>query len=124
MTSSPFHWSKLIAGISDESFGIPTDVTFQIVDETGAKRSLQEVRAHKMILGMVSDIFKTMFYSTNVGNKTANIIKIEKTTAPAFRIMIDAVYNIKSIGDSLKGKSVDEIFDIMILVDKIGRAHV
>ena len=70
---------------------------------------------------MVSPTFKTMFYSTDVGDKTAKVIKIEKTTALAFQILKDAIYNIKSIGDSLQGKSVDEVFHV---VDLIERFHI
>ena len=49
------------------------------------------------------------------------LIKIEKTTALAFQILKDAIYNIKSIGDSLQGKSVDEVFHV---VDLIKRFHI
>jgi len=97
-----------------DSCGIPTDVTFQI-EEDG---QLHEVKAHKMIVAMVSDTFKTMFYSTQVGDKNANIIKVEKTTAPAFRILMDAVYDVKSIGESLSGKSVDEVFNVVNLIER------
>jgi len=107
MTPTPFGWSK-------RTCGIPFDVTFHIV-ENG---QLHVVEAHKMILAMVSDIFKTMFYATEVGNKTANAIKIEKTTALAFQIMIDAVNSSKRIEDSLQGKSVQEIFDVVNLVER------
>lgn len=61
-------------------------------------------------------VYRFLFYTTDVGDKNANVIKIKKTTAPAFRIMINAVYNVKSIDASLEGKSVHEIFDVMILV--------
>ena len=60
-------------------------------------------------------------YTTDVGGKTAKVIKIEKTTALAFQILKDAIYNIKSIGDSLQGKSVDEVFHV---VDLIERFHI
>ena len=112
VSAEPFDWPRLITKMTNESFGIPPDVTFQI-KENG---ELHEVKAHKMILGMVSPTFMTMFYTTDVGDKNANVIKIKKTTAPAFRIMINAVYNVKSIDASLEGKSVHEIFDVMILV--------
>ena len=112
VSAEPFDWPRLITKMTNESFGIPPDVTFQI-KENG---ELHEVKAHKMILGMVSPTFRTMFYTTDVGDKNANVIKIKKTTAPAFRIMINAVYNVKSIDASLEGKSVHEIFDVMILV--------
>ena len=60
MRATPFKWSRLIAEITDETFGIPPDVVFQIVEND----QLHEIKAHKMILSMVSPTFKTMFYST------------------------------------------------------------
>ena len=66
MTHSPFDWSKLIADMKDESFGIPFDVVFQIV-ENG---QVHEVKAHKAIVGLVSIAFRTMF-STKVGDETS-----------------------------------------------------
>ena len=117
MRATPFKWSRLIAEITDEMFGIPSDVVFQIVEND----QLHEIKVHKMILSMVSPTFKTMFYSTDVGDKTAKVIKIEKTIALAFQIFKDAIYNIKSIGDSLQGKSVDEVFHV---VDLIKRFHI
>ena len=71
---------------------------------------MHEIEAHKTILAMISPFFKTMFYSTDVGNKSAKIFKIERTTAAGFQIVKDAIYNNKTIGDSLKDKSVDEVF--------------
>jgi len=79
---------------------------------------LHEIKAHKMIVAMVSDTFKTMFYSTEVGDRNANVVKVEKTTAPAFSILMDTVYDVKSIGESLSGKSVDEIFDVVNLIER------
>jgi len=111
MSPTPFAWSN-------RSSGIPFDVTFQIAEKNGRKIRLCEVKAHKWLLAMVSDIFKTMFYATNVGDKAENVIKIEKTTASAFQIMIDSVYNAKSIEESLAGKSIHEIFDVVNLVER------
>merc|ERR550519_3142353 len=131
MSPKRFKWS-LLAGIADEAFGIPPDVTFLIV-ENGV---LHKIKAHKVILGIVSPRFK-MFYATEVGDKTAQEVKIEETThfsrevtyservgnsfrvvtnettAPAFQILIDAIYDTKSIEDSLKDQSVKEIFDVV-----------
>ena len=78
MNSIPFDWSKLIAKTTDESFGIMPDVTFQIVEKMGTKRKLHEVKAHKMILEMVSPTFKTMFYITDVGDKALEMIQISE----------------------------------------------
>merc|ERR1719186_507082 len=41
---------------------------------------------------MVSLPFKTMLYTTEVGDKTAKVIRIGETTGPAFQILIDAIY--------------------------------
>ena len=60
MRATPFKWSRLIAEITDETFGIPPDVVFQIVEND----QLHEIKVHKMILSMVIPTFKTMFYST------------------------------------------------------------
>merc|ERR1719186_1764956 len=45
-------------------------------------------------------------------------IIIEDTTAPAFRIFMDTIYGLKSMQQSLKEKSVDEIFSVLYLVKK------
>merc|ERR1719186_1003794 len=52
------------------------------------------------------------------GDKTTKVFKIEKTTASAFQIVKDAIYNNKSIGDSLEGKSVDEVFQVVELIER------
>ena len=65
--------------------------------------TVYEVKAHKMILGMVSLTFKTMFYITDVGDKTSEMIHILETTALAFQIVIDAIYHSKG---SLQKKTV------------------
>ena len=121
MNPIPFDWSKFIAKTTDESFGIMPDVTFQIVEKMGTKRKLHEVNVHKMILGMVSSIFKTMFYIfeswahhsqnyiTDVGDKTSEMIQILEITAPAFQIVIDAIYHSKFIGESFEGNSFKEM---------------
>jgi len=69
--------------MKDDSCGIPTDVTFQIVED-----------------GQLHEV------------------KVKETTAPAFRILMDAVYDVKSIGESLSGKSVDEVFDVVNLIER------
>ena len=44
MRATPFKWSRLIAEITDEMFGIPSDVVFQIVEND----QLHEIKAHKI----------------------------------------------------------------------------
>ena len=43
---------------------------------------------------------------------------IEKTTASAFQIIKDAIYNNMSIEDSLQDKSLDEVFDVVVLIER------
>merc|ERR1719186_266914 len=97
-----------------ETCSIPPDVVFQI-EERG---HIYEVKAHKFVLAMISPVFEKMFYTTQLGDKTAQQIKIEQTTKPAFQIIIEAVYNSKSIPDSLNGKSIPEIFDLVNLIER------
>lgn len=88
---------------------IPPDIIFKFADKT-------EIAAHKMILSMVSLVFRNMFYVHDTRDRLANEIVIEGTTKPPFQIMIDSVYNIKSMKKSLQEKSVDEIFAVLHLV--------
>merc|ERR550519_1841405 len=57
---------------------------------------------------MVSKVFRNMFYVHNTADKLAEQIVIEDATKPAFQIMIDAIYNVKTIKESLKGKAIYE----------------
>jgi len=114
MSPAHFNWSKLIADLTDETFGIPPDVVFQIEEND----QVQEIMAHKTIFAMISPYFKMMFYSMVAGDKTTKVFKIENTTAPAFQIIKDAIYNNKSIEDSLQDKSLDEVFDVVVLIER------
>ena len=94
MSVTHFDWSTFIAEVSD----IPPDVVFEIMEDG----QLHEIKAHKIVLGMVSITLKTMFYTTEVGDRMAQNIKIEETSKQAFQIIIDDLYKIKSIEDSLQ----------------------
>merc|ERR1719319_1870141 len=67
---------------------------------------------------MVSPVFEDMFYTHNTASKSAKEIEIPDTTKPAFEIMITAIYDAMLIEDSLKGKSVNEVFNVLYLVTK------
>jgi len=109
-----FKWS-LLASLADETFGIPPDVTFLIVE----KDQVHKIEAHKMLLGVVSPTFKLMLYTTRVGDNAAKKeFEIKETTAPAFQTIIDAIYATKSIEDSLRDKSVKEVFDVIFLIEQ------
>merc|ERR1719186_1865536 len=114
MNSTPFAWASLISQVADQTFGIPTDVTFQVTEDD----QINEIKAHKLILGMVSPMFKKMFFTTDVGDKRAREIVIKETTAEAFQILIDAIYGTNSIEDSLEGKSVQDVFEVVNLIER------
>merc|ERR550519_627943 len=97
--------------ISDNS-EIPTDITFKFVEAGGGDT---EVSAHKMILAMVSQPFRHLFFANNTMD---NVMVIEDTTRPTFQMMIDAIYNVKSMKESLQGKTVDEMFAVLYIVTK------
>ena len=71
-----------------------------------------------MILALVSPVFRKMLYVHNTVNMFAQVIILEDTTAPVFRIFMDAIYGVTPIQESLKGKTVDEIFAVLYLVHK------
>jgi len=112
MDPTRINWSRRMAALLSDS-DIPTDVTFKF---KGTNDS--EVSAHRMILAVVSPMFRKMFYVHNTVDMFAQEIIIEDTNAPAFMILIDAIYSIKTIQESLNGKTVDEIFAVLYLVTK------
>merc|ERR550519_47350 len=73
-----------------------------------------KIKANKTILAMVSKVFRNMFFK----DKSAIEMVMEDTTRPPFQIMLDAIYSVKPMKESLQGKSVDEIFAVLYLVKK------
>ena len=116
MPATKFDWSSLITRVTDE---IPTDVTFNIADGdiTG------QVEAHKMVMAMVSLPFAKMFFTADTLEKTAKEIEIKETTKPSFQIMVDVVYSKTTIEDSLRDKSVDEVFAVANIVASLLHAQ-
>jgi hypothetical protein len=115
MDHSDIKWSSLPAQFISTNSEIPPDILFLF---KGVSSDDAGVAAHKMILAMVSQVFRNMFYVHDTTDRVANKILIEDTTKPAFQIMIDAVYNAKPMKDSLKGLSLHEIFAVLYLVTK------
>jgi len=110
MSLDSLDWSTFIAEVTE----IPEDLVLQIMEEG----HLYEIKAHKMVLCMVSPTFKTMLDTTNVGDKTIREIEIKETTKQALQIIINALYKIKSIQDSLQGKTIQVIFDVVNLIER------
>jgi len=110
------NWISRIQETVDEDFDmhVPPDIIFKIV-ENG---STYEIQAHKMVMGMASPVFNRMLFVAETSDKDAKEILVKETTVQAFEIMKEALYNIKLIKDSLKGKSVDEVFAVLNLVTR------
>lgn len=103
--------------LQDTSYGIPSDVTFQINDTSREvvaedKAVLGEVKGHKVVLGAFSPVFKSMFFGPL--KETRDVIPIEQTTLEAFEKIIDYIYQ-KDIDWS--GMTVLEIYDIVNLAE-------
>jgi len=96
--------------LSDKS-PIPHDITFIFLEDDPG-----EVSAHKTILGMASEVFLNMFFKHNTRDKSAREIVMKNTNRTAFKIMIEAIYNSKSIEENLRGKSLHEMFTVLNLV--------
>ena len=111
-------WSTRLSQFTSEDSEIPHDVTFKIEEENKEPRIPQEVKAHKMILAMASPVFMKMFYVSDTLDKSAQQIVVRQTTVDAFKIMIHAIYNTTSLEESLKDKSVEEMFLVLDLVMK------
>ena len=106
--------SKSARFISENS-EIPPDITFKFTKDIDGDN---KVAAHKFVLAMVSQVFRNMFFVTNTKDRSANEIHIKDTTMEAFQIMVEAIYNVKTMKESLKGKTIDEMFAVLYLVTK------
>jgi len=72
---------------------IPSDVKFIFEKEEDGEMTVKEVRAHKFILALVSDVFRNGFYG---GMPDDGSIKIEDVTKESFEAMIDFIYEKKA----------------------------
>ena len=106
----------LLTSLMDPTFGIPPDVTFQIMvmadhQEVGCQveeRLLGEVKGHQMLLGLFSPVFKKEFYGP--AKETTDIIPVRQTSLESFERMFDYIYN-KAIewGDVRRGQASGEV---------------
>jgi len=81
--------SSVKQSMSTES-GIPTDIKFMFMEEVDGFPIVEEIRAHKLILALASDVFKNWFYG---GFADESTVKIKGVTKESFRAMIDFIYN-------------------------------
>jgi len=72
----------------DISCGIPTDVRFLFKEDT--KDQEKEVKAHKLILAVASDVFQREFYGSM---KEKEVVKIVDVDQEVFQAMVEFIYN-------------------------------
>jgi len=82
-----------IAFSLDPASDLPTDVKFVFKnDDDGTCTIKEEVKAHKLILAIASDVFKRQFFGSM---QSENIVNILDANKDVFQTMIDYVYNKK-----------------------------
>ena len=112
----------ILSSLMDPSFGIPTDVTFQIMSctpngdpdcEKKKETVVGEVKGHKVVLGLFSPVFKTEFFGTL--QETRSDIPVRETTLEAFQRMFDYIYQKEIDWSQL---TVLELYDVVNLAEK------
>ena len=109
MASAAIDWSHRIIECTDKRFKILPDIVFKIVDQG----VIHHVKAHKMILGMVSPKI-CMMLNREVNQDKVKVAE-EETKKVSFKVVIDAIYNIKSVKESLENRTVEHIFSVVNL---------
>jgi len=114
--------TPILSVLLEDTFGIPTDVTFKIMrsknfEQQGVEQNdeilVGEVKVHKIILGLFSPVFKGEFYGPVKERK--DVIAVRQTSLESFEIMVDYMYS-KTIN---WGKlSVEEMYDVVNLAEK------
>jgi len=112
MSHSPMSrsWSNVCALLNPD-FGIAPDVTFLIVP-TNPGSLPAEVKAHRLILGFLSPVFRSQFYG--LAQDTSEMISVKGTTKKAFETLIDFIYG-KNINWEVM--SLSELFDVVNLAE-------
>jgi len=77
--------------VASSASAIPTDVKFQFKEEEeDGSETVKEIKAHKFILALVSDVFRMGFYGGFPCNGCVDIVDVKKES---FEVMIDYIYN-------------------------------
>ena len=104
--------TRLQQSLSAE-FGIPTDVTFLFKrKEDDGSTKIGEIRAHKHILALASDVFKKGFYGGFEDNGSIEIIDVTKEV---FEVMINFIYDKET---TMNNYDLDMMCSIYYLADK------
>jgi len=118
-----FHFSRLLeeaargAGVGHAFH----DVNFRILDEEG--RLAGQVRAHKMVLSLVSEMFRAQFTGSfaELGpqgeDKGVTQVEVRDTSVEAFKAMIRYIYT-GFKWDVNFGNDLDLLFQMLCLADR------
>jgi len=101
-------WSNVCA-LLDPDFGIAPDVTFKIHPAEGQPG---EFKAHRLILGFLSPVFRNQFFGP--AKDTEDVISVKGTTKKAFETMIHFIYGKKIIWEVM---SLSELFDVVNMAE-------
>jgi len=108
--------SKLVLTSLQQSLSaassIPSDIKFVFKKETNGVKTVQEIRAHKLILALVSNVFEKAFYG---GLRDDGCIEIKDATKESFEAMINYIYT-KETDVSIYG--FEMLCSIYYLADK------
>ena len=108
--------SKLILTSRQQSLSaassIPSDIKFLFKKETNGVPAVQYIRAHKLILALVSDVFEKAFCG---GFKDDGCIEIKDATKESFEAMINFIYTKKT---DLSIYSFEMLCSVYYLADK------
>ena len=83
---------------------LPMDVTFQLSDGS--------IKANKMMLGIVSPVFKNMLYGS-FKEASSSEVDLPKDNYKIMKLLFDVVF-----GDSFELESLDDIIPLMEVVDR------
>ena len=96
-----------IKSLLDKDSEIPTDISFEIVDDT----EIVTLKAHKLILAAHSVFFRKAFFGSGLNFKeSSGTVIIKETTKEAFEAMIDFIYE---KNENLRYKTVEQLFDLL-----------
>ena len=99
--------------VASSASAIPTDVKFLFKEEgEDGSETVKEIKAHKFILALVSDVFRIGFYGGFPCNGCVDIVDVKKES---FEVMIDYIYN---KGVDLGSFDLDMLCTLYCLGDK------
>ena len=108
----------MIKFYNSQDFDASTDVTFQLPNGS-------EVNAHKIILGVSSEVFYSQFFGP-LADKSVETVKVEDNIeSDAFRRMIESIYNSGNVPDLETNEYMDllEAANFYLLRDVIDECN-